>query len=70
MKLISAIAALRAEDVAGQAFAVHTHERRLVRRNSSLHEREVVRTIQDRAIKMQVEIAVIGRQPNDLFAFN
>ena len=68
MQLVAAIAAARAEDVARQAFAVHAHERRFGFRDLPFHEREMMGVIDRRAIHVQIEIAVIGRQFHHLLA--
>ena len=70
VQLISAIAAARTEDIAGETFAVHAHERRFVFGNLSFYEREVMRAIEFGTIKVQLESAVVGRQRNNLFAFD
>ena len=62
VELAAAIAAARAEDIAGQAFAVDAHEHRLAVGDVALHQREVVLLFMRRAVEQQVERAVIGRQ--------
>ena len=70
VQLRAAIAPPRSEDIAGEAFAVDAHERRLAGGNLSEHQRDVVQAIDQRAVKMQVEIPVIGRHQNRFLALD
>ena len=70
VQLIPAIATARAEDVAGQAFAVHADKCRFVFGDLTLHQREVMRTVDFGAIKMKIERAIFGRQRDHLLAFH
>ena len=70
VELRAAVAAARAEDIAGEAFAMHAHERRFRFRDGAFHQGEVVRVIDERAIHVQVEVAPVGRHLDDLLAFD
>ncbi len=62
MQLRPAIAAARAEHVAGQTFAVDAHQNIFLPGHLAAHERQMMLAVGFRAIQMQIEIAVIGRQ--------
>ena len=70
MQLISTVAPARTEHVAGQTLAVHAHQRRFVLVDLAFDEREMMHPVNDRSIKMQIEIAVIGRQFHHLLEFD
>ena len=70
VELRAAIAATRAEDVAGEAFAMDADERGLGFGNLAFHECEMVCAIDERAIHVQVEIAVVGRHLDDLLTLD
>ena len=67
VQLISTIAPARSEYVAGETFAVHAHQRRFVLIDLAFHQREMMHSVERRAIHMQIEIAVVGRQLYHLF---
>jgi hypothetical protein len=62
VELAPAIAPARAEDIAGEAFAVDAHQHRPAVGHVALDQRQVVLLVHGRAIKEQIERAVIGRQ--------
>ena len=70
VQLIPAIAAPRTEDVASETFAVNADQRRAVLRDLAFDQREMMRAVELRSVKMQIEIAVIGRQFHHLFRFD
>ena len=70
LKLGAAIAPQGAKDVAGEAFAVDADERGFFRVDVAFHQRKMVRVVHDRAVHVQIEIAVIGRELDDLFALD
>src|SRR5437762_6922633 len=70
VQLISAIAAPRAEHVAGKTFAVDAHKRGAVLRDLAFDQREMMRAVELRPVKMQIEIAVIGWQFHHLLGFD
>ena len=70
MQLRAAIAAARAEDIAGQTFAVDAHEHVLLPGDVAAHEREMMLAVDLGAIQMQIELAVIGGHLHDLDALD
>ena len=68
LQLRPAIAAARAEHVAGEAFALHANERAAAGVHAALDEGEVVLAVDRGAIEVQVELAIISRHVDDLLA--
>ena len=70
VQLRSAIAALRPEDVAGQAFAVDAHEHISFPGHISFDQRQVMLSVQLRAVEIQIEIAVFSRHLHHLHSLD
>ena len=61
MELAAAVAAAGAEDVPGKAFAVHAHQRGLVRGDFPVHQGQVKGSVQMGFVKMAGEFSVVRR---------
>ena len=59
----AAVAAHRAEHVAGEALGVHAHEHVLVAGDLAAHEREVLHAVEQRLEHVRGEVAVLRRDP-------
>ena len=70
MQLRSTVAAARTKDIAGEAFAVNADQDIFPASDVPAHEREVIFAIKLGAIQVKIEIAVIGRHPDDLDTFH
>ena len=70
LQLRSAIAAARAEHVAGEAFAVHAYECAAARVHAAPDEREMVLIIDGGAVQMQIEFAEVGGHGDEFLAGN
>ena len=68
LQLRAAIAAARAEHVAGEAFAVHAHEGAAAGVHAAFDESEVVLAVDGGEVKVEVELAEVGRHLDDLLA--
>ena len=68
LQLRAAIAAARAEHVAGEAFAVHANEGAAACAHATLDEGEVVLAVDGGVVKVEVELAEVGRHVDDLLA--
>src|SRR2546423_1010558 len=65
MKLRATIATARSEDIAREAFAMHTHEDILLLRDFALHQSKVMLAVEFGAVKMKLKIAVVRRHLDD-----
>ena len=63
VELRTAVAALAAEDVAGEALAVHPGQHRLVAGDVAVHQGDVLAVVDGDAVADGRELAVPGRQP-------
>ena len=70
LQLIAAVAALRAEDVAGHALIVNAHQRRLVRAEVAHHERHVLLVVDQGAVADHPELAEAAGQRRLLHALD
>ena len=64
LELLAAVAALRVEDVAGEALRVHAHEHVLRTVDVALDERDVVLAGEHLLVGDGLEVAVRRRQPH------
>ena len=56
-ELLAAVAAQRAEHVAGEALGVHAHQHVLLAGDVALDERHVMRAVDDRLVADRLELA-------------
>ena len=61
MQLRTAIAAARAEHIAGQAFAVDAYENFFPSGHVAVNKRKVMLAVNFGTVEMQIKIAVVGR---------
>ena len=70
MQLRTAITTARAEDVTGQALAMHADQHGLLRVDFAADHGNVVCAISQRTVQIKIEVAVIGRHAHTLFALH
>ena len=60
MQLVSAVAPARTKHIARQTFAVDPNQGGTRWRNLAFDQGQMVAPVQDRSIKMQIEVAIVG----------
>ena len=70
VQLRSAIAPARSENVSRQAFAVHAHQHGFARIDAAHHQRQMVRPVGHRTVKIEVEVAEFRGQVHALLALD
>src|SRR6267142_1177855 len=70
MQLRATIATARAENVASQAFAMHSHEHIFFSSDLAINQSQMMLPVQLRAIQVKIKVAIIGGHFDDFHPFD